>query len=377
MNFHNSEGFTVGIEIEIQLVDLNDFGLVSTSNEIIDAIKGLKGSIKHELMMSNLEINTKVCSSITEAEEDLRKKFDVVMSEAKRHNTILCCAGTHPFSSWKDQRITDNERYRYLLETLQIVARRFNIFGLHVHVGIDGGDRCIYIMNRMLYYLPHLLALSANSPFWEGEDTGLKSYRTKIFETLPIAGLPFYFNDWSDYSQVVEMYLSMGTIRTIRELWWDIRPHLDFGTLEVRICDTPSTIREILAIAALIQAFVKKLSNEYDEGIPFIRPHASILRENKWRASRYGLDAQFITVEGKKTIGAGEAIEGILSSLDKEVEDLGSGQYMDGIRDILVCGEGAIKQLKSWDESGDLKSVVKDTSERLRNDISVNQAGRL
>ena len=162
---------------------------------------------------------------------------------------------------------------------LQYVARNFNIFGMHVHVGVDGGEKSIYVLNRMIYYLPYLLALSANSPFWEGENTGLRSYRTKIFETLPIAGLPFYFTGWDDYTTLVEDFIATGTIESIRELWWDVRPHPDFGTVEVRICDNPSSLKEVAAITALIQALVKRFSDDFDAGLKYKRPHSWVIRE--------------------------------------------------------------------------------------------------
>jgi len=369
LNFKDSEGHTVGIEVEMQLVDKDNFSLTATSTEIINALRGLEGSVKHELMMSNLEINTKICSNIKEAEDDLHKKFDIVLTEAKRHNTLLSCAGTHPFSLWKDQVITNNERYQGLLESLKIVARQFNIFGFHVHIGISCAEKCIYIMNKMLYYLPHLVALSSNSPFWEGEDTGFRSYRTKVFDTLPTAGLPFYFTDWADYKQLLKNYLATGTIKTIRDLWWDIRPHIDFGTLEIRVCDTPSTITEVLAIASLIQALVKKLGDEYDNGCLFKRLHPAIIRENKWRACRYGLDGEFITMAGDSTIDIRKAISELVASLEDEAKALGSIEYFSSIDNILDHGEGAARQLEEWRKQGELKRVVQYTVDKLQHDI--------
>jgi carboxylate-amine ligase len=350
--------------------------LTPTSTKIIDGLKDYKGSIKHELMLSNLEINTKICSNINEAERDLTEKFNIAITEASKYNTLLCCAGTHPFSPWKDQQITEGKRYKRLLENLRIIARRFNIFGLHVHVGINGEERCIYILKRLLYYLPHLLALSANSPFWEGYETGLRSYRTKVFESLPIAGLPFFFKDWADYTKLVENYLATRTVETIRDIWWDLRPHPDFGTLEVRICDAPSTIREILALAALIQALIKKLGDEYENGVPFKQPHSSVIRENKWRACRYGLGGEFITPEGNRTIRAREAIEELIASVDEDAKELGSREYISHIKDILNKGEGAVKQLNEWKRQGELKAVTKEMSERLYREVSSGMAGK-
>jgi len=369
IKFNNSPGYTVGIEVEAQLIDRESLALTPTSTKIISGLEAYKGSIKHELMLSNLEINTDVCSTIEEAERDLLERFTVAAKEASKHNTILSCAGTHPFSHWRDQEISEDERYRRLGERLQIIARRFNIFGLHIHVGVDGGERCIYVLNRMLYYIPHLLALSVNSPFWDGYQTGLRSYRSKIFESLPIGGLPFYFKHWKDYTTLLNNYLATGTVETLRDVWWDVRPHPDFGTVEVRICDTPSTIGEILAIAALIQAMVKRFGEEFDRKVPVIRSHAAVIRENKWRACRYGLDGDFVTADGNRTIGGRTAIEELLRYVEGDAEALGSSDYLASINDIIEGGDGASRQFATWERSGDLRDVVRETSARLYREI--------
>jgi carboxylate-amine ligase len=369
IDFNHSEHHSVGIEIEVQLVDRENLGLTHTSTQIIKNITGFDNAIKHELMMSNLEINTKVCQDIAEAEKDLFHKFNVVASEASRHNTLLLCAGGHPFSLCKDQQITKDRRYARLMEKLQVVARRFNIFGLHIHVGIGSAEKCIYVMNKMNYYLPHLLAISANSPFWEGEHTGLRSYRTKVFENLPTAGLPFYFENWDDYTQLVKNYIATGTIETIREIWWDIRPHPDFGTLELRICDAPSSIKEVLAIAALTQCLAARFSSDFDRGIEQPRIQPSVTRENKWRACRYGLDADLITENGKETIPAKEAIKKLAAYVEKEATELGALKYLKSIDDILENGDGASRQLRYWKEKGELSSVVSGLTKDLSEEI--------
>ncbi|MFQ5442864.1 MAG: glutamate--cysteine ligase [Thermodesulfobacteriota bacterium] len=369
IKFNSSKDFTVGVELEIQLLDSNTLGLTQTSSDIIGSIKEHKDSVKHELMMSNLEVISKKCSDVQEAEDDLRKKLKVVIEEASRHSTLLCMAGTHPFSRWRDQPITEDKRYERLLNVLQVVARRFNIFGLHVHVGVNGGERCIYIMNRLLYYLPHLLAVSTNSPFWEGELTGLKSYRTKVFENLPIGGLPFYFHNFSDYERLVKNYLATGTIETIRELWWDVRPHPDFGTIEVRVCDIPSTLREVICIAALIQALVKRFSDDFDRGVCFKRPHSAIIRENKWRAARYGIDGEFITEDGERTVKARDALKEIMDWVGPDSRALGSYGHFKMVDDIMRDGTGAARQARAWKEKGDIKEVVRVMNGELTSEI--------
>jgi len=376
IRFNSSPGYTVGIEVEVQLIDGDTFALAPTSTQIISGLDAYKKSIKHELMMSNLEINTDICTNIEEAERDLMERFNIAREAASKYNTRLSCAGTHPFSHWREQKISEDERYQRLAERLQIIAKRFNIFGLHVHVGINGGERCIYILNRMLYYIPHLLSLSVNSPFWDGYDTGLRSYRTKIFESLPIGGLPFYFKHWKDYTTLLNNYLATGTVETLRDIWWDVRPHPDFGTLEIRICDTPSTLKEILAIAALIQAMVKRFGDEYDGKVHFDKPHSAVIRENKWRACRHGLDGEFITVEGNRTISAREAIEELLCSVRECAEELGSGDYLAAIHDIIGQGSGAMRQLAVWQKGGDLREVVRSTSDLLHEELEKSGGGQ-
>jgi carboxylate-amine ligase len=375
IKFNDSKDFTLGVELELQLVDGDTLSLVQKSSDILGSLTEHRDSVKHELMMSNLEIITAICKDVGEADEDLRKKLKTVIDTAGRHNTLISSASTHPFSSWKDQILTDDPRYKRLRHTLQIISRRFNIFGLHVHVGVNGGERCIYIMNRLIYYLPHLLAISTNSPFWEGEDTGLKSYRSKIFESLPHGGLPFYFKDWADYKKLVNNYLATGTIETMRELWWDVRPHPDFGTVELRICDIPSTLKEVLAIAALIQAIVKKLSDDFDKGVVFTRPHSAVTRENKWRACRYGLDGEFMTKDGGGTIGIKDAMLGILDTVADEADALGSLEYLKGIEEIVREGTGASRQLELWQERGDFKDVVRALTGVLAAEVSAGSGG--
>lgn len=376
IKFRQSKGYTVGIEVEVQLIDKESLALTQNSSEIIASLNDYRGSIKHELMMSNLEINTCICSDMAEAEADLFGKFNLLLNKAAEHNTMISLAGSHPFSSWKDQLITENDRYGRLLSMLQIVARRFNIFGLHVHVGLGDGEKCIYVMNRLISFLPHLLALSANSPFWEGENTGLKSYRTKIFETLPTAGLPFYFKNWKEYTTFVESYIATGTIETIREIWWDVRPHPDFGTIEVRICDVPQTLTEIMSIAALIQALVSRFCSDYDRGDLFDRPHPWIVRENKWRACRYGLDGELITEDATRTVKTKEAIYNLLSFVEAESERLNSVRYLDAVATTMAGGDGAERQLNVWKRRKDLKDVVRYLSDTLRHEVKSGLSDR-
>lgn len=373
--FNSSKGFTLGVELEMQLIDPTTLELTETSAEIIegsnkDAV--LAGFVKHELMMSNLEVITGVCATVDEVRADLKEKLRRVIAIAEANNTLISGGGSHPFSLAMDQHITNDVRYERLKNLLQYVARHFNIFGMHVHVGVDGGEKSIYVLNRMIYYLPYILALSANSPFWEGEDTGLRSYRTKIFETLPIAGLPFYFTGWKDYTTLVENFIATKTIESIRELWWDVRPHPDFGTVEIRISDNPSTLKDAMAITALIQALVKRFSDDFDAGLKYERPHSWVIRENKWRACRYGLDGEFITEDGTATVKARDLLREITGGFSKEAKELGSSEALKGVFDIIEHGTGAQKQLRLWKKDGDIKRIVKEMVEVLKEEVSAS-----
>ncbi len=368
--YNGTEDHTVGVELELQLVDAKTLELVPRASQIIESLDGLAGSVKHELMRSNLEVISKKCYSVAEAQRDLSSKLAPVIKAARGQGVLIAAASTHPFSRWQAQSVTPDPRYNELLDNLQMVARRFNIFGLHVHVGVSSAEKCIYVTNRILYYLPHLLALSSNSPFWEGALTGLQSYRIKVFENLPIGGLPFYFHNFADYSKLVNTYLRTGTIKTIRELWWDVRPHPDFGTIEVRICDIPSTLGEAMIIAAFIQALVKKFGEDFDKGVCFIRPHSAIIRENKWRACRYGLEGEFIVEDGSKTMGAREALLELLGWCAEGAGSLGVEQYLAGLESTLRRGHtGAVRQINIYEEKGGLKALTRELASLLADEI--------
>ena len=372
LTFNQSKEYSLGVELELQLLDKKSLALAPNSSRIIAGLEELQPFVKPELMLSNIEVNTSPCSTIDAVQKDLLAKLDLLYKEALEHDTTLSLAGTHPFSSWKEQGFVPDDRYARLLNKLAIVARRFNIFGLHVHVGIDSGEKCMFIMNSFLYYLPHLLALSANSPFWDGEDTGLQSYRSKVFEALPTAGIPAYFDGWRDYSSLVDMYIATGTIETIREIWWDVRPHPDFGTLEIRVCDVPCSIKHLMSIVALIQALVARLGRAYDEGMkPELAPYF-ILKENKWRAARYGLDASFILPDGSGTIECKDAVMELYSYVYDEAVKMGSIDQLSGIKDIMNNGNGASRQLDIWKRDGDLKSVVKSISDGFIDEIGAS-----
>lgn len=372
IKFNGSNKETIGIEVETQVLDGGSFALTPKAPLIIsDVIKAhpeLEIAVKPELMKSNLEINTKVCSNLKEAGADITDKFRLVMKCAEKNNLRLALGGTHPFSKWSEQEITDSERYSRILDRLKIVGDRFNIFGLHVHVGVSSGERCIQIINRLLFYLPHILSLSVNSPFWDGYNTGLRSYRSKVFETLPHAGLPFYFKDWADYTKLVENYIKTNTIETIREIWWDVRPHPDFGTIEVRICDSPRTLGNVFAIAGFIQALIHTFNRESEEGVEIVRPHSSIVRENKWRACRFGYSGSFIDESGEKNIKTRDALNILFDKVEASALELGTIDHINYLRKFIQTPDHAELQLREFKNGGN-KRVAEYLSNSLTQEL--------
>ena len=266
IHFTRNESPTIGVEIELQLVDAKTFDLRSSIEQVLERLpEEARAVVKPELMQSYLEINSGVCRTVREVREDLRQKVVTVEKVTDELGLKLFWAGTHPFSSWREQKVTVDDRYYRLVDLMQDVARRLVTFGLHVHVGVDTGDKAIMICDRMMRYLPLLLSLSSNSPFWEGRCTGLHSNRSKIMEGLPTAGLPQQMRNWSEYVWLINHLVETGFINTIREIWWDIRPHHQFGTVEIRVCDMPANLDQVMAITALVQVPQhRRLAQGYD-----------------------------------------------------------------------------------------------------------------
>jgi carboxylate-amine ligase len=319
----------------------------------------LEASIKPELFQSYLEINTIICQDVAEAERDLIDKIGVVRQLAARHGMRLHWGGTHPFSRWQDQEVTPNERYHKLIDLLQETARRLVTFGLHVHVGVDSGDKAIMICDRILQYLPMLLALSVNSPFWQGRDTGMHSQRSKIMETLPTAGLPPLMRNWSEYTWLLNHMVETGFIKTIREIWWDVRPHHNFGTVEVRVCDVPPCLDHVLGLTALIQCLVYDLSQEIDRGTYQYDCHPFMIRQNKWRACRYGLEAKLVDSATHLSVPVRTVVRNLLGRLEDRGVELGCASYLDIVHRMLDEPTGSVRQLRIHEETGDLAEVVR------------------
>jgi carboxylate-amine ligase len=341
--------FTIGIEEEYQTVDPVTRDLRSHIHaEIIEKGKLLlQERVKAEMHQSVVEVGTSVCGNIREAK-----------AEVKDNGLRLASAATHPFADWRMQEIYPDERYKNIVEDMQLVARANLIFGLHVHVGVEDRETAIHLMNHARYFVPHILALSTNSPFWLGMNTGLKSYRCKVFDKFPRTNLPDYFPSWGEYENFVKLLIKTNCIDNAKKIWWDIRPHPFFNTLEFRVCDIPLRVDETIALAALIQATVAKLYKLYAANQGFRLYRRALLMENKWRAARYGLDGKLIDFGKQKEVPVRDLLNEYLEFVDDVVDDLGSREELEYIHEILKSGTGADRQLRVFAETGDLQQVV-------------------
>jgi carboxylate-amine ligase len=352
--------FTLGIEEEFQTIDPETFDLRShIKEEIISKGKRqLDERIKAEMHQSVVEVGTGVCRNIKEARADILNLRRSMVALAKDNGLLLCAGATHPFADWRVQDIYPDERYLQVVEDMQLVARSNLIFGLHVHVGIEDRETAIHLMNQMRYFLPHLLALSTNSPFWLGMNTGLKSYRCKVFDKFPRTNIPDTFGSWSEFENFVNLLIRTNCIDNAKKIWWDVRPHPFFQTLEVRICDIPLRAEESLALAALIQATVAKLYKLHSRNQGFRVYGRALIMENKWRASRYGIDGRLIDFGLEEEKPVRDLIMEYLDFVDDVVDDLDSREEVESVTRILERGTGADRQLKVFEETGDLRKVV-------------------
>jgi len=314
--------------------------------------------VKPEMHQSVIEIGTGVCESIGQAREEMRGIRREIIRLAQAHGLRVAAGATHPFAAWQSQEIYPDERYKTIVEDMKIVARGNLIFGLHVHIGVEDRETCIQLMNGARYFLPHLLALSSNSPFWEGMDTGLKSYRCKVFDRFPRTNIPDIYQSWSEFQDFVNLLVKTNCIDNAKKIWWDIRPHPNFPTLEFRICDMPMRLDESLALAALCQAVMAKLFRLHYDNLSFRHYRRALIMENKWRASRYGIDGKLIDFGKEKEVPCRELVEEILEFVDDVLDDLGCRAEVEYIHQILRNGTGADRQLRVFEETGDLKAVV-------------------
>jgi carboxylate-amine ligase len=355
----NMEKFTLGVEEEYMVIDPVTRELKSHDQKIVEiASKALKDHVKAEMHQAVVEVGTSICKNVEEARHDIYMLRKFVSDVAGSLNLKIGAAGTHPFSHWSTQLITPNPRYDEIINEMQEAARSNLIFGLHVHVGISDKNMAIHIMNTVRYFLPHVYALSTNSPFWEGRNTGFKSFRTKVFDKFPRTGLPDYFNDWDDYKNFVNLLIKTSCIDDAKKIWWDVRVHPIFDTIEFRICDVPLLVEETIAIAALFQALVVKLYKLRLQNMSFIMYTRALINENKWRASRYGLDGKLIDLGKQEQVETRALILELLAFVDDVVDELGSRKAINDIHKILANGTGADRQLKIFEQTKDLNAVV-------------------
>ncbi|MDP8958509.1 MAG: glutamate--cysteine ligase [Actinomycetota bacterium] len=367
ITFNSSPEPTLGVELELQVIDGQSLDHVAAASPILEEL-GHPLRIKHELFESTVEINTDICHTVKQARNDLQEKLDILHGICDREGWLLLSSGTHPFADWSNQVVAPDPRYHRLVENLQWPARQLLIFGIHFHVGVDGPEKAIALQNSIATYMPHFLALSASSPFWTGFDTGLASARTKIFETMPTAGLPYRMDNWHEFLHFMDALSSARAIQTVREVWTDIRPHPGFGTVELRICDATPTLTELATLAAMAQSMVVWLDRRYDSGrpLPLVRPW--IVRENKWRAARWGLAADLITDNEGSLKPLLRSIRDLVENLGPIARQLDCEQELGEVETIINRGPSYIRQREVWERSGDLHEVVRSLVDELRTD---------
>ena len=352
--------FTIGIEEEYQTIDPVTRDLRSHIQvELLErGKKVLQERVKAELHQSVVEVGTGICNNIKEAKAEIKDLRRNIIRLARENDLKVASVATHPFSDWRTQEIHPDPRYKDIVEDMQLVARANRLFGLHVHIGIEDRETAIHMMTHARYFLPHILALSTNSPFWLGMNTGLKSYRCKVFDKFPRTNIPDYFPSWGEYENFIKLLIKTNCIDNAKKIWWDIRPHPFFNTIEFRVCDIPMRADETIAIAALIQATVAKLYKLYTANQGFRLYRRALIMENKWRAARYGLDGKLIDFGKQKEVPARDLVLEYLEFVDDVVDELGSREELNYIHKILESGSGADRQLRVFQETGDLKKVV-------------------
>ncbi len=350
--------YTVGIEEELMILDGSTYALVNAIGDLVE--DSPHGEIKPELMQSVLEISTNPAPGLRHAERMLRALRRQVRDTASRHGLAIGSAGTHPFAKWEDQRITAAPRYRDLIDALRFVARQELIFGLHVHVGVDGADKAIHVANGMRMHVPVLLALSANSPFWRGDATGMASTRMPVFRTFPRVGVPPFYDGWAGFKRRIDFMVEAGVVQDYTWLWYDVRPHPNFGTVEVRAMDGQTHVEHTLGLAALIQAMVKELSEHYEAGKRLADFPYEILDENRWLAARHGLEGDLVDLPERRPVAAKELAQRLYDRLKEHAQDLGGADALEGIRDLIEHGDGAHRQRKVYGANHDFTELMKD-----------------
>ncbi len=351
--------FTLGIEEEFQILDSDSLKLHSQMSKIIDGGKVfLKERIKEEMHQSMVEMGTNICENIGQARDEVSYLRQQIFELAAKEGLEVAASGTHPYSHWSEQLITPNPRYDQLIHEMKDVARSNLIFGMHVHVAIPNREEGLQIMNVARYFLPHLYALSTNSPFWEGRDTGFKSFRSKIFDKFPRTGIPPYFGSVPEYDDFVNLLVKTNCIDNGKKIWWDIRLHPFYPTVEFRVCDMIMTVDEVMCVAALMQCIIAKLSKLHQKNQSFRSYRRILINENKWRAARWGVDAKLIDFGRQEEVAFPVLINELLEFIDDVVDELGCRTEVNYVYQMLEQGSGADRQLKIYEDTNDLKKVM-------------------
>jgi carboxylate-amine ligase len=352
--------YTLGVEEELMIVDGESMDLVPAIEEMIEAVpRETEGAVKPELIQSVLEISTDVCRGVGEAAGQLEELRRRVRETAEKKGYTIGSAATHPFAHWEDQRIVKRDRYREIVDMLGFVARQELLFGLHVHVGMDDPDKAIHVANGLRVHIPILLALSTNSPFWRGRPTGLKSSRTPIFRLLPRVGIPPRFDDWEEYCSRLQFMVESGAVPDYTFLWWDVRPHPNFGTVELRSCDAQTRLEHTVALTALVQAMAKELSEHFEAGYQLAPFPVQLLDENKWLAARYGMQGDLIDLPHSTRVPTAELARRLHDRLRPHARELGAEREFDGLLDLIEHGSGADRQLAEYRANRDMVALVR------------------
>ncbi|HVE67924.1 MAG TPA: carboxylate-amine ligase [Solirubrobacteraceae bacterium] len=350
--------YTIGIEEELMILDPDTLDLTNMIEAMLESAP--EGDVKPELMESVLEIATSPCRDTAEAGRQLRALRRGVRETAERKGLAIGAAGTHPFALWEDQRIVARPRYRDLISALRFVARQEIIFGIHVHVGLDDPDKAIHVANGMRVHIPVLLALSANSPFWRGDPTGLASTRTPIFRAFPRVGIPPTYRDWDDYAKRIGFMYECQVIEDYTYLWYDVRPHPNLGTIEIRVMDAQTRVEHTLGLAALVQALVRELAEHFDAGRELSKYPYEMLDENKWLAARHGLEGEMVDLPSTDRVATKQLARRLVDRAREHAQDLGSASELDAVEDLLSHGNGAARQVVVYEANHDLREVVSE-----------------
>ena len=349
----------IGVEEEYQLIDPKTRELTSYVTELLEEGSLVsENDIKPELLQSQIEIGSNVCDTVEELEKDLSRLRLLIKKYANKKGLDFLAAGTHPFSHWKNQVVTDNTRYHGFMDSTQYVGKRMLIFGMHVHIGIEDKDLRIDVMNQMRYFIPHIMALASSSPFWQGNDTGFKSFRSIIFEDLPRTGVPETFRSYQEYNRYIKTLVKSNSIEDPSKIWWDIRPHATYPTLEFRMCDSCSSLKDAVSIAALIQALTAKVITLRKSNQQWRNYRGSLIHENKWRSAQKGVRTNLIDLGAEKEVPFSDLISEMLEFIDDVVDDLGTRKYIDNILTISNRGSSADRQLEIYDKTGKMTDVV-------------------